>query len=141
MNQIIQHAECRKAISKLIADILKDETIGAHQELQAELYRKKSKWIHPTYNGIIEVYRAKIGDSWIMYEGFDYGPCSYSGKYLNLPSSSSQASGPRCKVSICVSAKTCHCRKHIGERCIRLTRSSWKKSKVDRRIELRGPAR
>jgi len=84
MNEIISHSNCRKAISADMNTYLKDIDFDAQKELQDELYRKKSKWIHPTYNGILEVYRAKIGSNWIMYQGFDYGPCSYSGKIFEL---------------------------------------------------------
>lgn len=84
MNEIISHSNCRKAISALISTHLKAIDFEAQKELQDELYRKKSKWIHPTYNGILEVYRAKMGSNCVMYQGFDYGPCSYSGKIFGL---------------------------------------------------------
>lgn len=84
MNKIISHSTCRKAISAHISTYLKDKDFDAQKELQDELYRKKSKWIHPTYNAILEVYRAKIGSNWIIYQGFDYGPCSYSRKIFGL---------------------------------------------------------
>ena len=84
MNEIISHSTCRKAISAHTSTYLKGIDFDAQKELKDELYRKKSKWIHPTYNGILEVYRAKIGSNWIMYQGFDYGPCSYSGKIFEL---------------------------------------------------------
>ncbi len=84
MNEIISHSTCRKAISALISTLLKAIDFEAQKELQDELYRKKSKWIHPTFNGILEVYRTKMGSNCIMYQGFDYGPCSYSGKIFGL---------------------------------------------------------
>jgi len=84
MNEIISHSNCRKAISALMSTHQKSIDFDAHKELQDELYRKKSKWIHPTYNGILEVYRAKMGSNCIIYQGFDYGPCSYSGKIFGL---------------------------------------------------------
>lgn len=84
MNEIISHSTCRKTISDLISTHLKEIDFEAQKELQDELYRKKSKWIHPTYNGILEVYRARMGSNCIMYQGFDYGPCSYSGKIFGL---------------------------------------------------------
>ena len=84
MNQIIPHSTCRKAAAKFMNTLINSITVEAQQELSGELYRKKSKWLHPTYNGILEVYRAKVGNNWIMYQGFDYGPCSYSGKVFEL---------------------------------------------------------
>ena len=64
-----------------VAAIVRNKT---KNQVELLFRSKKSKWIHPTYNGILEVYRAKIGSNWIMYQGFDYGPCSYSGKVFEL---------------------------------------------------------
>ena len=84
MNEIISHSTCRKAFSSYVSILFNQIDFVAHKELEDELYRKKSKWIHPTYNGILEVYRGKIGKNWIMYQGLDYGSCSYLGKIFEL---------------------------------------------------------
>lgn len=83
-NKAPSHKICRKAIAKYMSSLIEDETMDAHEELLRDLYGRKSKWIHPTYNGIMEVYRAKTGNKGIIPQGFDYGSCSYLRKLFEL---------------------------------------------------------
>jgi len=84
LNEIIPHSYCRKAESEYTDTIIKDGKKDVHEEHLRELYKKKSKMLHPTHHGIIEPYRAKIGNGRIMYQGVDYGPCSYHRKVVEL---------------------------------------------------------
>jgi hypothetical protein len=83
-NCIISHSDCRQAIAKYSSNLLNDGPDRIQRERLSELYRKKSKMIHPTHHGIIEPYRAMIGDNWIMYRGVDYAGCSYAKKILEI---------------------------------------------------------
>jgi hypothetical protein len=83
-NGIISHSNCRQAIAGYENALLNDGRDKSHRERLNELYRKKSKMTHPTHHGIIEPYRAMIGDNWIMYRGVDYAGCSYAKKILEI---------------------------------------------------------
>ncbi|MFH1371857.1 MAG: hypothetical protein ABII09_11320 [Planctomycetota bacterium] len=83
-NSIISHSICRQAITGYENALLNDGRDKIHCERLSELYRKKSKMIHPTHHGTIEPYRAMIGDNWIMYRGIDYAGCSYARKILEI---------------------------------------------------------
>ncbi len=78
------HGFCRKAISEHVGSVLGNKLIDVHEEVMVDLYGQKSKWIHPNYNGIMEVYRVKKGEKGMVSQGFDYGCCSYAGKILEL---------------------------------------------------------
>ena len=84
LNKAPSHGFCRKAISKHVGYVLGKKLIDVLEETMTELYGQKSKWIHPNYNGIMEVYRIKTGNKGIISQGFDYGRCSYTGKILEL---------------------------------------------------------
>ena len=77
-NQSPSNSTCRQAIAEQTPSITepKDWLKG----IMTDLYGRKSKAIHHTYNGIMEVYKAKTEDDRIVPLGFDYGPCSYPRK-------------------------------------------------------------
>jgi len=54
-NDAPSHARCREAISEWHASLVGDSSPDDHLDLMRELYRKKSKWIHPTFLAIREV--------------------------------------------------------------------------------------
>lgn len=83
-NEIISHRDCREAKAKHLQTFLKDEQYKIDHDRLTELYKKKSATLHPTHHEIIELYGAKIGNNWIMYQGIDYAACSYCGKILEL---------------------------------------------------------
>ena len=53
-------------------------------EVMKELHYKKSKAIHHTHHDIMETYRAKIDNGRLTGLGFEYGPCSYPRKMLEV---------------------------------------------------------
>jgi hypothetical protein len=76
------HATCREAISAWQASLFGPEA-DDHLELMKELYRKKSKWVHPTYISVREITRFDITDG-VRIASMDYGPCGYEQKLLEL---------------------------------------------------------
>jgi hypothetical protein len=76
------HATCRQAISKWQASFFGTESHD-HLELLKELYRKKSKWIHPTYISVREITGFDVNDG-VRITSMDYGPCGYEQKLLEL---------------------------------------------------------
>lgn len=82
-NEAPSHRRCRETISDWRASIVSDQTPDYHLDLMRELYRKKSKWIHPTFLAIREVAQYDVRDS-LMLTVPDYGPCTYELKLLEL---------------------------------------------------------
>lgn len=76
------HSTCRQAISERHASIFGTES-DDHLELLKELYRKKSKWIHPTYSSVREITDFDVTDG-VRITSTDYGPCGYEQKLLEL---------------------------------------------------------
>ena len=76
------HATCRQAISEWQASLFGAESDN-HLELLKELYRKKSKWIHPTYVSVREITGFDLTDR-VRIASVDYGPCGYEQKLLEL---------------------------------------------------------
>lgn len=76
------HATCREAISVWQASLFGTEAEN-HLELMKELYRKKSKWIHPTYISVREITSFDVTDG-VRISSMDYGPCSYEQKLFEL---------------------------------------------------------
>ena len=76
------HSTCRQAISEWQASLLGTKT-DDHLELLKELYRKKSKWIHPTYSSVREITGFDVTDG-VCITSTDYGPCGYEQKLLEL---------------------------------------------------------
>ena len=77
------HATCREAISSWQASLFGTET-ESHLELMKELYRKKSKWTHPTYLSVREVTSFDVTVGGVTIASINYGPCSYEGKLAEL---------------------------------------------------------
>ena len=77
-NQSPPNSTCRQVIAEHTQSTT--ESKDWFKGIMTDLYRKKSKAIHHTYNGIMEVYKAKTEDGGIVPLGFDYGPCSYPRK-------------------------------------------------------------
>ena len=81
-NEAPSNATCREAISKHRASLEIGASEQEHLELMRELYRKKSKWVHPTFAAIREVTQFQPGSRAVL--AIDYGPCDYEGKLLEL---------------------------------------------------------
>lgn len=77
------HAECRAVISKWHASTVEGEDASDHLDLMRELYRKKSKWTHPTYASIREITEYSP-DAYLQVAAIDYGPCAYERKLYEL---------------------------------------------------------
>ena len=77
-NQSPLNSTCRQAIAEHTQSTT--ESKDWFKGIMTDLYRGKSKAIHHTYNGIMEVYKAKTEDGGLVPLGFDYGPCSYPRK-------------------------------------------------------------
>ena len=77
------HATCREAISAWQSLLVGTEVADQHLEVMKELYRKKSKWTHPTYKVIREISSFDT-DGKITLAFVDYGPCSYERKIFEL---------------------------------------------------------
>lgn len=56
------HSECREALSKNMASIAGEEGYEEHRLLMNELYKKKSKWVHPTFSAIREVTQFSVSE-------------------------------------------------------------------------------
>jgi hypothetical protein len=82
-NHAPTHAACRKVISQSRASIDGAESDDFHLNLLGELYRKKSKWIHPTFLAICEVAEYELADPPLLC-AVDYGPCTYEYKLWEL---------------------------------------------------------
>lgn len=76
------HATCRQAISEWQGALFGTES-DDHLELLKELYRKKSKWTHPTYISVREITDFDVTDR-IRIASMDYGPCGDEQKLLEL---------------------------------------------------------
>lgn len=83
-NRSPQNAVCRQAIGKYMDSILPPTDDRPSASVMGELHDKKSKEIHHTSNGIWETYRAKVENGKLIPLGFDYGPCSYPRKILEV---------------------------------------------------------
>ncbi|TRZ99310.1 MAG: hypothetical protein D4R81_09425 [Nitrospiraceae bacterium] len=74
---------CREGIGKLM-----DEWVPSSKpfaEVLGEVYGKKSKELHNTYNGIWETHRIQIDtNGTLVFAGFDYGPSSNLEKITEL---------------------------------------------------------
>lgn len=77
------HADCREAISKWHSSLSNNSEPAEHLELMKELYRKKSKWTHPTYLAIQEIAEYETDGSRRLVR-LDYGPCNYERKLYEL---------------------------------------------------------
>lgn len=62
------HAECREALSKNMASVIGEEDHEQHRLLMNELYKKKSKWVHPTFGAIREVTQFSVSDTICIHE-------------------------------------------------------------------------
>lgn len=82
-NDAPSHSVCREAIAQRHAALLGEANPDYHLELMREIYRKKSKWIHPTFLAIREVAEYAENDSSKLIS-VDYGPCLYEYKLLEL---------------------------------------------------------
>ena len=76
------HSICRQAISIHYAAML-GKGVDNHLELMKEVYRKKSKWPHPTYISVREVTSFDVSDG-VHIASIDYGPCSHEEKLSGL---------------------------------------------------------
>jgi hypothetical protein len=76
------HSTCRDAISRWQASLFGTEADN-HRELMKEVYRKKSRWTHPTYLVIREVASFDVAEMPVL-TSVDYGPCAYERKLLEL---------------------------------------------------------
>lgn len=56
------HSECREALSKNMASIVGEIEYEEHRLLMNELYKKKSKWVHPTFGSIREVTQFSVSE-------------------------------------------------------------------------------
>lgn len=80
-----KNEECRKVIGEYMDSVVPPQPgQRPFREVMAELHYKKSKAIHHTHHDIMETYRAKIADGKLTGLGFDYGPCSYPRKMLEV---------------------------------------------------------
>ena len=77
-NQSPSNSTCRQAIAKHTQPTA--ESKDWLEGIMRDHYDRQSKAIHHTYNGIMEVYKAKTEDGGVVPLGFDYGPCSYPRK-------------------------------------------------------------
>lgn len=75
---------CRQVIGKLMDSIVAPVSGKPSMAIMDELHDKKSKELHHTCNGIWETYRAKGENGKLTPLGFDYGPCSYPRKILEV---------------------------------------------------------
>jgi len=84
LNMAPPNAVCRKTIAQEVSGFLGEEQGAKHGAAMSQLYERKSKWIHPTYNGIMELYRPSITKQGDMKSGFEYGARSDAYKMLGL---------------------------------------------------------
>lgn len=82
-NAAPQHEECREAISQWRSLVVDGVDATEHLGLMRELYRKKSKWTHPTYASIREI-TEYTPDGSLQVAAIDYGPCMYERKLYEL---------------------------------------------------------
>ncbi|HKW85429.1 MAG TPA: hypothetical protein VJM82_00005 [Nitrospiraceae bacterium] len=85
MNWSPKDQTCRQAIGRYLDSMTGETSVQTSAELISELYGKKSKELHHTYNGIWEIHRAKLDSNGRPVSiGIDYGPCSYTRKVLEI---------------------------------------------------------
>lgn len=80
-----KHAVCRAYVSKWEASLGSGPGEDNFRELMNELYRKKSKWTHPTFGVIREITAFEIGHhDHIRVTNMEYGPSSVEHKLHEL---------------------------------------------------------
>jgi len=76
-NKSPSHSICRKSNSKFMGTFLGKGISEVHEESMSDLYRVKSKYIHPTFNEILYVhFNPEVKNRKIVAMGFDYDHCS-----------------------------------------------------------------
>jgi hypothetical protein len=84
-NHSPKNEECRKVIGAYMDSVVPPQPgQRPFKEVMTGLHYKKSKAIHHAHHDIMETYRAKIVHSKLTGLGFDYGPCSYPRKMLEV---------------------------------------------------------
>ena len=83
LNYAPKHSKCRDALANHMSILINDIGKENHQQLMNELYQKKSKWTHPTFNVIREITDFNVGDQ-IEIEKLSYGPSNYEFKLYEL---------------------------------------------------------
>ncbi|MGH8062355.1 MAG: hypothetical protein ACREO7_10140 [Pseudoxanthomonas sp.] len=78
------HAECRSEIARWCASLSDRVSGDQHLSLMKELYRKKSKWTHPTYLAIRETATFDLLNESPKLSAVNYGPCVHQNKLLEL---------------------------------------------------------
>ena len=68
------HKECREEVSSFQAKVLPDVNEQEHLEMLAELYRKKSKFTHPSFTAIRDMAQLGANDSGAFVSAVSYGP-------------------------------------------------------------------
>ncbi|GKS58177.1 hypothetical protein YTPLAS18_17040 [Nitrospira sp.] len=85
-NNSPRHSVLRRALSEELERILGGPQIPPTLDLLNELYDRKSKALHHTYNSIWETHRASISGGVVAVDGFDYGPISNTRKLWEITS-------------------------------------------------------
>ncbi|WP_292758210.1 hypothetical protein [Methylophaga sp. UBA2689] len=62
------HSECREALSKHMSFVIGEEDYEQYRLLMNELYKKKSKWVHPTFGAIREVTQFYVSERMEIHE-------------------------------------------------------------------------
>jgi hypothetical protein len=75
---------CRKAIDKYVRSLSPSLDNDLFANAMNQIYRAKSKPVHNTLNNIMEVYQIHFDGNKLIGVGFDYGPCSYPRKVIDL---------------------------------------------------------
>lgn len=83
LNKSPQHVECRKAIAEWEASINTNITKEHNEFLSTFIYRMKSKFVHPTFRTISEVFKYTNPDN-LNEIDFDYATCTYERKLFEL---------------------------------------------------------
>ena len=83
-NSSPHHAECRTEIAQWYASLVEEANGDHHLSLMKELYRKKSKWTHPTYLAIRETASFDLSGETPELLAVNYSPCCHQNKLLEL---------------------------------------------------------
>jgi len=68
------HSVCRQTNSKIMGKLLGGEIVEVHEETMSDLYRVKSKSIHPTFvETLITLFRPEVENREIISQNFEYG--------------------------------------------------------------------
>lgn len=57
------HSECREVLSKNLYSVIGEENHEQYRLIMNELYKKKSKWVHPTFGAIREVTQFSVSEN------------------------------------------------------------------------------